>query len=553
MRYLTLLVLCCAAMLAASTAHAQHSLRDLQNLLENAGYNVGGQDGRWGGNTRTALAKFIGDHGISVEPPQTAPDDLEIARIMNQVTRALEAAHEGYPTQPLPDAYYVGLASQWYFNIHNWGLNTTAIVNRNGSPREIRVERWFQPIEDDIAAYREAGVTVMRMQLGMEGTLFHEECLWSQDLDVRALDACYSRAFAAAKAGGWQKQYEELEDIASNPVVSRYIDAVDYWNRNGFHVMVVPSDFFTGNGSSFDGAAPSGHPVNPLVHEAVVNDRAFQEYFPQFVGALMGELRKRNLTNVSFQSLNETRFCTQSGRPIQNGLQRWRTLERALFDEVRRIAPRMSLVSTAICTAGDHYILSGRSYRDIGAVVPVHEGLSDVTYALHLYTPRALLIGTAQNAKYREGTIFHYPYQHIPASAALNDEARFYIEGHNKSKPGPAYFERMFSDIATFAASRSIRVMFTEVNAPKPDFGLPRADRVALIRDLVTFGEQYGVPLIHFGTLNQWGLSSCPHSIRVPDHRYDPGLMNIIAFGNGVLGADPHAELEPVEVQCGTQ
>lgn len=538
---------------AATTAIGQDTVRDLQHLLDNAGYNVFGQDGVWGGNSRKALTGFAQHYALDIAVPEQAPTPEEVQPIFAAANAAVDADHALFPTIPLPENYYVGLATQWYFNIHNWAIGTPAIVNRDGVLTSVPVRRWFEPIEDDLKMFGDAGVKVMRMQLGMEGMLFHRECPWMEDLDLGVLDDCYIKAFAEARSNDWELQFAELESLTDNPVIRHYLNAVEYWNENGFHVMVVPSDFFTGDGSAFDGSAPSGPPQDPLLHRAVVNDPMFQSYFPKFAGALVAEMRARDLNNVSFQSLNETRFCRHDGRPLPGGLGRWRALERAVFDAVRIEAPRMSLVSTAVCTAGDHFILGGGSYSQLATVVPVHHGLDDVTYALHLYTPRALMLGTAQNALYEPDTLIRYPFKRIAPSAARNEEAQYYIREYNRLQPGPDYFEQMFADIGAFARNNGIRVMFTELNAPKPDFGVPREDRVALIRDLVTFGKTHDVPIIHFGTLNAWGLSSCPHTIRSPDHRYDPALLNIIAFGNDVAGADPSAPLEPIEVQCGTQ
>lgn len=550
-RVLQALTMCCA-LAAVPVASAQSSLVDLQHLLDNAGYNVKGQDGGWGNNTRRALEAFAADYGIAIEVPQSAPDAEALETVLTTARAAIDAAHAAYPTTPLPDDYYVGLATQWYFNIHNWGLNVSALVNRDGRTERVPVKRWFEPIPDDTRLYGDAGVTVMRMQLGMEGALFPDACDIYVEGDFGVLDDCYSKAFADAKRAKWADHWAALENLGENPVVKLYIDAVEYWNDNGFHVMVVPSDFFNGNGSHFDGSDPQGYAGDPLLHAAMVNDTEFQKYFPRFVGMLVAEIRKRGLSNVSVQSLNETRFCRENGRPVSGGLQKWTSIERAVFDEVRRVAPKMSLVSTAVCTAGHQFVSLGGSYSNLATVVPMHDGLVDVAYAIHLYSPTALMIGLAQNARYKEGTLIRYPWQRMPASAAENEEARYSIEDYNRRRAGPEYFEKMFADIAGFAKSRNIRMMFTEINAPKPSAGLPREDRVTLIRDLVTYSKDHDVPLIHFGTLNEWGLSSCEHSLRTPDHRYDPALMNLIAFGNEVSGADPDAPLEPIEVQCGS-
>jgi hypothetical protein len=533
--------------LAIQPASAATPVGGLQHLLDNAGYNVGGETGKWNDGTAKALRAFAGQYGIEAAPA-TAPDDTAVTAITAAAKAKLDAAYAAYPTNKLPADYFVGIGSQWYFNIHNWATGVGALVNRDGKRVALPIKRFFEPVDDDIAKFKAAGVNVIRMHLGMEGALFFKECEYQSDRDSAQLDPCYVGAYANAKAEKWVSQSELLGHFSDNPVVKLYVDAVEYWNKNGFHVMFVPNDFFTGTGSHFNGTDAAGG--DPLFHRALVSDTGFQKFYPQFVAAVLGEIKKRGLTNVSVQTANEPRFCTE-GKPISGGLEKWQGLERAVFDAVRKIAPRISLVSAAICSSGDQFFSQGRPYSNLGQVMPIHADLDDVTYSIHVYSPRALMLAAAQNAVYKPGTLFHYPYQPIPTSAGRNKEAQNGIAVYDRVKPGPQYFEKVFADIEAFAKSKAIRVMITELNAPKPKYGLPREDRVALIRDIVASSKLHNVPLIHFDTVGQWGLSSCPHSQDNPDHRFDPALLNEIAFGNGVAGADPAAPIEPIEVQCG--
>lgn len=222
-----------------------------------------------------------------------------------------------------------------------------------------------------------------------------------------------------------------------------------------------------------------------------------------------------------------------------------------MIDHVRRVAPRISIVSSAVCLSGVTYFGSGQPYSQLARIMPIHPGIDDIAYSIHLYNPGALMMGTAQNALYKPGTIIHYPFQRIPESAGLNDEARYSIRMYNRTNPDAEYFDKVFRDIATFSETHDIRIMVTETGAPNPTFGLPREDRIALFRDLITHSKQYDVPLNYHFVGSEWGLSSCHHIVGVADHRFDPALMNLIAFGNSVPGAKPDAPIEALEVQCG--
>lgn len=552
MRHLRLLLTVGALIFStfAFAAKPDSQVGSLQRILSNAGYYAGAVDGGWNASTRASLTSFITDYGIAAPTLAPVPTSDQVAGTIAAAQQAIEAAHSAYPTQPLPSGYFVGLASQWYFNINNWNAGPGAATRRDGKLVYVPITRYFQPIDDDITAFQAAGVRVMRMQIGMDGTLFYDKCNYKLERDVGVLDACYSKAYAEAKLEHWSREIAMLDHLADNPVVAAYIDAIDYWNRNGFHVMIVPSDFYTGNGSHFDGSDPKGKEKDPLFHAALVGDPDFQKFFPQFVAELIAQAKARHLTNISLQSANEPRFCNTDGKPSHGGLKAWTEIEASEFAAARRVAPRLSLVSTAICTAGVQFFSSGRPYSEVGQVLPAHPELDDVTYALHLYSPRAIMIASAQNAKYRAGTVIHYPYQALPASAATNQEARFDLQIYSQVRPSAATFSKAFADLGSFAKSRSIRLMFTELNAPKPNFGLPREDRIRLVRDLIADSKENDIPIIYFGMLNAWGLSSCMHIRSIPDHRFDSALMNLIAFGNDVTGSDPNAPIGSIDAQC---
>lgn len=529
------------------------TIGELQRLLNNAGYNVGGETGEWSPETSAALAEFAEQHGIVVADGMIPPDEAATAELVAAATAALDAEYQSYPTQPLPDGYFVGIGDANYFNINAW--SERAAVNVDGQLSTVPIERYFQPIDADYPLFRAAGVPVVRAQIGMEGLLFFEECDYRRVADMGVLDECYAAAYSAASAAGWAKQLAMLDAMGSNPIVNLYLDSVERWNREGFHVLVVPTDFFNGVGAHFDGTDEmEGDEYLPLFHRALMRDSVFRELFPKLVGALVEEFKKRGISNISIQSANEPRFCSAAGqsRPRANDVGDWEAVERAELDAIRRVAPRISFVSTAVCTASVTYFDQGeRPYSDLASVMPYHPEIDGVTYAFHLYTPRAIFLAGAQNDKFKTGTEIHFPYKRIPGSAAANDGGADAINVYNRVQPGPKFIASIFRGVQEFAAQRGIRVVLTETGIAKPEFGMPRLDRLALLKRMIETSSESGVPFFYFSTVGQWGLSSCPDSFSVPDHRFDPAMLNLIGWANGVAGTDPGAEVEPLEVQCG--
>ena len=503
-----------------------------------------------GPGTADALAGFAAQYGIDVGDATKKPDSAAVATIMDAVKAKLDAAYAAYPTKPLPKDYFVGAGSQWFF-INELG-RATAIVNRDGHATRLRIANFYAPADGDAEAFRAAGVKVVRLPLGMEGALFYDKCKHvPQNSDPGLFDACYSKAYAEAKASKWTQQIEALSHFYDNEVVKRFVDGVAYWNKAGFNVMVVPSDFYTGRGSHFNGTDTAG--TDALFHTALMNDQEFQAFFPRFVGAVVNELKQRGLTNVSVQTANEPRFCGKNGVPTRAELQKWTSIETAEIDQIRRVAPRISIVSSATRIEGVLYFGSPRSYSSLARIMPRHPEIDDIAYSIHLYNPDALMVAEAGNALYQPGTTIHYPYQRIPESAARNNNARYSIKMYNRTKPDAKYFKKVFRDIAAFSAKHKMRVIITEMNIPNPSRGIPRKDRIKLLRDLITDSKQYDVPVIRMVNVGAWSLSSCPESTGIADHRFDPALLNLIAFGNSVPGAKPDAPIEPLEATCGPQ
>jgi hypothetical protein len=521
---------------------------DLQHLLDNAGFNTGGETGKWTPGTASALADFAKQYDIDAIS-SGAPDDSTLATLIATAQQKLEADYAAFPTASLPEDYFVGVGDANWFVINTWAKRAT--IERDGKKQLVPIERYYEWLDQDVSLFKAARARVIRSQLGMDGALHFDECRYRESDTNQALDACYTEAYATAAANKWAKQIELLNHIGDNPVVKLYVDSVEEWNRAGFHVIFVPTDFFNGAGSSFDGSDNPKADSTPLFHRALMRDLVFRDFFPKFVAAVLAEFRKRNITNVSLQSANEPRFCNGRGRPAAGELAKWQAVERAEFDAARRIAPRLALISTATCTASVSFFDGGQRYTDLGTVMPWHKGLDGVTYALHLYTPGAIFGAGAANDRFKDGTAIRYPYQALSPKAAANEGARFIISNYNEVKPGPKFFARIFGDMAAFAKARGVRVIITETGIPKPDYGIPREDRVAVLRDLIAASRENGVPFFYFQIVGKWGLSSCPDSVSVPDHRLDPAMVNLIAWGNGVVSADPMAPLEPLEVRCG--
>lgn len=543
-----------ASLLAASMACVAApagavGIADLQHLLNNAGYDAGPETGKWSPGVAAATTQFAARYGVTVGELTTAPDEPTLSAIVADASAKLDAEYAAFPTQKLPDHYFVALGDSNYFSITEWA--DRALVVHDGKQGSVPVQRFYQPIDEDIPLYKAAGVPVIRMQLGMDGALFFEECDYRSKRGADGLDACFARAYGDAKTAKWVKQTELLSHLNDNPVLQLYLDDAQKWIERGFHVIVVPTDFYNGNGSHFDGSDDPNADSTPLFHRALMRDAAFQEFYPKFVAAVVGALKQRNLTNFSLQSANEPRFCGRDNQPEKGGLAKWQALERAEFDAVRKVAPRLSLISTAICTASVSYFDAGRSYSELGNVMPLHEDLDDVTYALHVYSPSALFGAGAASNRFKPGTLIHYPYAKLAASSALNDDARFAVKNYNKVKVGPKFFQRLFGDIAAFAKKRGVRIMLTETGIPKPNFGIPREDRIHALHDIIEASRAADVSVTYFDAAGSWGLSSCDMDHLVPDHRFDPAILNVIAYGNGVAGVEREAPLVPIESLCG--
>ncbi len=76
---------------------------------------------------------------------------------------------------------------------------------------------------------------------------------------------------------------------------------------------------------------------------------------------------------------------------------------------------------------------------------------------------------------------------------------------------------------------------------------MPKEDRVAVVHDVLTATKSHNVPIICTSTQGKAGLAGCSDNLGIPDHRFDPALMNLIGYGNGVAGADPDLPLPALD------
>ena len=446
-------------------------------------------------------------------------------------------------SQALPEGYFFGAGSQNYMNPHNWA--ETAIVVHNGKIGHQPIKRYYDILDEDIEKYHAAGIKVIRAMINVDGAMFWKECDYSVGKSYNDANDCYDRNYAQAHKDGWQAQTAALAQIHQNPFVAAALSDIARLESNGFHVIIAPNDFFWGGGKDWTNSKQ-----DPLLHRYLERDLEFRHFYVAFAKALAAEIKARGLGNSSFQSVNETRFCNGGRGPTAQLLMEWQSLEREIFDAVRLEAPEIGLVSTAICTAGDQFFANGKPYSDLGSVMPIHKGLKNIVYAIHFRNPRLLTIGgTAINLK--QGTKVHYPFAPMPLSAAGDHNAQVEIGTYNRDKPSIGFYKKVFSDIAAFAKEKDIRVIISEFDVMKPDQGLERQDRIAFIKDIVATSRENNVSMIYMAVFDNVGLSSCKHNMNSPDHRFDPAIMNLLAWGNGVPEANPGKAIEPLEVQCG--
>lgn len=409
----------------------------------------------------------------------------------------------------IPSEYFAAFGTQWYVNIHNW---------RDGG---LGKKRYFEPLSQDLAAFRRVGANVMRLQLNVDALLFWSECNWRSDSSYNIHNACYDRNYRLAAQSGWEKQIDDIIKGTRNPVMDEYIAAAIRLQANGFHVILAPSDFFWGGGTDWTNSTN-----DPLLHTFLERDSDFQNYYIHLINQLTARMGTAGLSNFSLQTLNEPRFC-QNGRP---NLRAWTNLERRIIDAARAAAPGLHIISSAVCTAADQYFANQRSYSSVGRFIPRHSA-SNISYAIHMRNPR--LLHNADFFSFAPSTRLHYPFQALSESVGLNENTRNAIRVYNNIRPDADFYRRVFQDIATVAQRRGDRIIVTEWSVSKPDYGLPREDRVALFRDILEASASANVSIIYNGLLGRDGLSSSRDNISRPSHDFDPQLLERFAIANG--------------------
>ena len=498
--------------LVAATAFASDGTREAQKLLNKLGYNVGTVDGIYGKKTERALEEFYStrsdfyDGTLDGNELKALQKAVEVAD--NNSTMPKESKTNTF-TNSLPANYFAGFGTQWYVNIHNW---------RDGG---LGKKRYFEPLETDLNRYKKAGAPVMRFQVNMDGAIFWKECNWQADGNYDVRNTCYHINYKLASDNSWKKQINFLREKQNNPVIDEYVKGALRLQEAGFHVIIVPQDFFWGNGGNWITSSDI-----PLLHAYLERDKNFQTFYIEFSQYLVSKLIKSGVKNFSFQTLNEPRFC-ENGRPQVN---QWQRLERRIIDSVRTLSPELYIISSAVCTAADQPLSKEKRYTSLNTYLPNHKKLRNISYAIHMRNPR--LIHIAENQQLESGTKLHYPFKKIDEAVAESKNSLKKIKLYNKIKPNLQHYRKIFSDIAKTAQSRKVRIIITEWSISKPDYGLPKSHRVNLVRDVLSASKEYNIPIIYNGLLGRDGLSSTTDNERRPSHDFDEKILKEFSVVN---------------------
>ena len=475
----------------ASSEWSRTELLFAQKELNALGYNAGSPDGIWGKKTESALRNFYANESVKVNG-------------FAEFKKALSGAAKNYPK--LPSDYFAGFGSKWYLNIHNWGSGSSG------------KRRYFEPKNSDLSTYKKAGASVMRLQLQVEAALFWRECNWRSEANYETHNNCYDREFKKAADDKWLQKLDEINSD-NNPVIKTYVSAAKKLQKSGFHLIIVPQDFFWGNGGNWL--------VNsdiPLLHAYLERDENFRITFNAFNQRLVRELVKNGVTQFSFQTLNEPRFCKD-----RLETRKWEKIERSIILSVREISPNLEIISSAICTASDRELSNERRYNTLKRMLPRHKDIDNLVYALHLRNPRLLHI--ADHASLQKNTTLAYPYSKLDPSVGLNKNTQKQIQVYNKNKPDYAFYDQIFKDIAATSKSLKRRIIITEWSISKPDYGLPASNRRALASDILTASKKYGIPIIYNGLLGRDGLSN-RDNLSTPYHDFDTELLQLFKQAN---------------------
>lgn len=508
---------------SVSAAGQESQVTTLQRLLGSLGYAPGSADGAWGGRTQAALKKLVDDRDLRLVVPQAAPSETELAGIIQQIRAWRESDRASYDPGAIPQQFFWGTGSEWFRNIHNW--SSEAQFDVSGQRKLLKVSRFGQLLSPDYERLNSAGVPVIRMHLHFEGVVFGADCFWGQQPGYDVENDCYEEQYRTAARNGWRDTTAALPKLASNPAIALYLDALRTTTRRGFHAIVTPNDFFWGNGVDW---ANTSH--DPLLHAYLEHDQQLREFYVRWAGAVASLLREEGITNISFQALNEPRWCGDRGPNPES----WRVLERDIFHAVRRASPNIELISSSVCTSADQYFsTANRDYAmDLGRVTPIRADLDGVIYSIHMRLPRLLFMGTDQY-KLRTDTAIPYPFKRIPESAAADGRSRDEIRRYNKVAPDATFFAEVFGGISAFAKQNGVRMIVTEWGVPNSLYGLSPEARLALFRDFSAAAKDNEIAILYSDMFEKSSIAAAPHTEGMPDHRFDPAVMDIIAAANG--------------------
>ena len=143
MKSATHAALVAATLLFAPVPAIAASIADLQHLLSNAGYNAGPETGEWSDATSNATAEFATRYAIDVGDLKAAPDDQALSALIATAGARLDADYSAFPTQKLPDHYFVALGDANYFVINEWA--DRALVVHDGKQGAVPIQRFISP------------------------------------------------------------------------------------------------------------------------------------------------------------------------------------------------------------------------------------------------------------------------------------------------------------------------------------------------------------------------------------------------------------------------
>lgn len=423
----------------------------------------------------------------------------------------LDLVETNHQTEEFPRTFFAGFGSKWFLNIHNWGDGGTG------------KGRYFALTEKQIQTIASVAPYPIRLQINVENFLFWEKCKGRSELSYDVHNQCYEQAFKEASKSGWKTELDSLRDISSHPMFGMYLNAVKQINNKDLPVIIVPTDFFWGRNQN---AISATH--DPLLYQYLENDETFQKVYIKFSNALVAELAKQGVSKMSFQSINEARYCGADHKsPV---LGSWQKLERRIFEAVRMAAPKIHLIGTAVCTAGHGPIKGAKRLKNIGNYIAAHPDLENISYAVHFRNPRIL-----HHANFYKLSSINYPYQKLKVDKSKGE----YVDEpaqreYERLKPNRKHYERLFADLSAFAKKNDIHLIITEWSVSKPDYGLKNEQRLNLMADILGAAKNNNISIIYNGIFGRDGIGLGKDNLSRPSSNFDPNILNLWKKTNSI-------------------